>query len=1029
MFLSILFLLGDNFLSFSSDLSFSSSFSFVSFSSSFFLSSLVFLVFLFDACVKETSDRFLASGLAKVSKFGLFSPLDVDKMVMPGSLERPVLLNDRIYYPGAREEDVKQFCLYPSLYLSSSLPSPSQCLPRCAFLGPPLSGKTTIARLIADWCGAVYVSPEKAVKKCLDIPKSSSRLIQRALHELRRGRRVPSCCLVRLIHQRLRQLDTLQKGYILDGFPRHLAHAKRLQALDSYHRIEISSSSSFSLEDQHEHSPSSSLSTTPDQSPSHRKERKEEEEEREGRRERSQSALELSRDRDLGFRGVATGKREEEDTEEEEDERGRRGEEERKITKGGERHSIAFGEKTGASMKYRDMLKDVFLVEQKRKKEEEERKRRKERKLEEEKIKKEKGKNDDEIEEEEEESEGSSRDEENEEDKEEEEKKKKKEGVLERKTRSLDVTKKREEEEEEFGEKESVMKKSAKPRPHTSALEESSGTSQPWNEEEKEEEREKRKIERKGRANTISLGEKEEEEEENTSRYTRHTTAGIDLQEIQEEKKKKKKTSASSPSFEKEGNEDLPIPSDGESQERCENEKEEEGEQERKKKEEETSREDRGNSTTKERREEEEDEARDESVNREDRGKEKEEESDREENKKKKGESHPHDEKRQKNEKKKEEEENKKEKNARMKKKKKFVARTPEELQAHREEKKKRRIDRELETIHVDASLPENDEEESAIDLIFILQSNYVQTLQRAKDIALEHQKNFYCGDERDVQRTLACHDRTWREYQRDLPSIQSYYSHTYNNVILIPSEKSVWEQFEIARKEILSFVHRKHSYLRRKAEGKACHSFLLGRNRRKTLRLTSTEFSTYCPVCWTIHGSLVEAGGIFVYQVDYQEKVYLCCTRTHLEVFLKSPDVYLREAIPETLPRRLTLLEISHLLSSSSPLDLSINGYCPVALVEEKKYLKGNASTLLVSYDSRYWTFTSQDALETFMKFPASYAQLAVLPPKLEAEDRLGKKPRTLQSIAEEGEKQTPPLHSLSSLANELKDAFTFLE
>lgn len=96
---------------------------------------------------------------------------------------------------------------------------------------------------------------------------------------------------------------------------------------------------------------------------------------------------------------------------------------------------------------------------------------------------------------------------------------------------------------------------------------------------------------------------------------------------------------------------------------------------------------------------------------------------------------------------------------------------------------------------------------------------------------------------------------------------------------------------------------------------------------------------------------------------------------------------------------------------------------------VEEKKFLKGSASNLLVFYDNRYWTFSSENALETFMRFPASYAELAILPPKLEAEHRLGVKPRTLRSIAEDGQRQDPPSHSLSSLASELRDAFTFLE
>ncbi|CBZ50608.1 hypothetical protein NCLIV_010760 [Neospora caninum Liverpool] len=163
---------------------------------------------------KATCAQFLKSGVARHSRFGAFSPTDVDAM----------------------------------------RPQPSVPHWKCSFAVALLQ----IARWIAEWSGAVYVTPQKALRQCIEEAKSSQ-LVDQVLHDLRRGRAVSPCCLIRVVHQRLRHSDALQRGFVLDGCPAHVGHAKRFQRLEALHQIEVPASSPLQ-DDVHLHSPSPSTS-------------------------------------------------------------------------------------------------------------------------------------------------------------------------------------------------------------------------------------------------------------------------------------------------------------------------------------------------------------------------------------------------------------------------------------------------------------------------------------------------------------------------------------------------------------------------------------------------------------------------------------------------------------------------------------------------------------------------------------------------------------------------------------------------
>ncbi len=93
------------------------------------------------------------------------------------------------------------------------------------FLGAPGSGKGTQAqRLMAD-CGFVQVSTGDLLR---DAVSSGSALGRQAKAAMDAGELVSDEVVLGIIRERL-QRDDVQRGFILDGFPRNLAQAEALE--------------------------------------------------------------------------------------------------------------------------------------------------------------------------------------------------------------------------------------------------------------------------------------------------------------------------------------------------------------------------------------------------------------------------------------------------------------------------------------------------------------------------------------------------------------------------------------------------------------------------------------------------------------------------------------------------------------------------------------------------------------------------------------------------------------------------------
>lgn len=95
---------------------------------------------------------------------------------------------------------------------------------RIVLLGAPGSGKGTQAALMVEELGLPHISSGDLLRAAV---KAGSELGQQAKEVIDRGELVSDELMLGLIEERLGQ-DDLEKGFILDGYPRNLSQAKAL---------------------------------------------------------------------------------------------------------------------------------------------------------------------------------------------------------------------------------------------------------------------------------------------------------------------------------------------------------------------------------------------------------------------------------------------------------------------------------------------------------------------------------------------------------------------------------------------------------------------------------------------------------------------------------------------------------------------------------------------------------------------------------------------------------------------------------
>lgn len=95
------------------------------------------------------------------------------------------------------------------------------------FIGPPGSGKGTQAKRLAARFGIPHISTGDMLREAV---AAGTPVGQQAASIMAAGQLVPDDLMIRMIDDRLSQSDA-GKGFILDGFPRTLVQAEKLESI------------------------------------------------------------------------------------------------------------------------------------------------------------------------------------------------------------------------------------------------------------------------------------------------------------------------------------------------------------------------------------------------------------------------------------------------------------------------------------------------------------------------------------------------------------------------------------------------------------------------------------------------------------------------------------------------------------------------------------------------------------------------------------------------------------------------------
>ncbi|XP_062446891.1 adenylate kinase 8 isoform X2 [Rhea pennata] len=112
----------------------------------------------------------------------------------------------------------------PIQYMINHLKQNNDNAPRICILGPPASGKTTVAMWLCKHLDAIRISQETLLFKDISV------LTKEAKAYKERKQRIPNALWANLIQERLSNVDCIKQGWILEGFPENQEQAWMLQS-------------------------------------------------------------------------------------------------------------------------------------------------------------------------------------------------------------------------------------------------------------------------------------------------------------------------------------------------------------------------------------------------------------------------------------------------------------------------------------------------------------------------------------------------------------------------------------------------------------------------------------------------------------------------------------------------------------------------------------------------------------------------------------------------------------------------------
>ncbi|XP_006835059.1 PREDICTED: adenylate kinase 8 [Chrysochloris asiatica] len=113
----------------------------------------------------------------------------------------------------------------PIPFMIDHLQRDNDNVPKIVILGPPASGKTTIAMWLCKHLNSSLLTKENLMSKAF------SHLAAEATRHYQKSKVVPSRLLVKLIQERLNDKECIQRGWILDGIPETREQALMIQTL------------------------------------------------------------------------------------------------------------------------------------------------------------------------------------------------------------------------------------------------------------------------------------------------------------------------------------------------------------------------------------------------------------------------------------------------------------------------------------------------------------------------------------------------------------------------------------------------------------------------------------------------------------------------------------------------------------------------------------------------------------------------------------------------------------------------------
>lgn len=170
----------------------------------------------------RVANKLIDFGYKQLSRFGRWCPIKhlENDPVQPFYNEKkkpyPAIYRSYIYFFSSKESR-ENFSQDPLKYLSQ--PTPLSVVPfKLSIIGPPKSGKTTLAKRFAKEYGCVRLSAGEAIRAVLD-NQSYTDLAENIRSYLIKGKTVPDELTIQCIELSMLDVRCQVRGFVLDNFP------------------------------------------------------------------------------------------------------------------------------------------------------------------------------------------------------------------------------------------------------------------------------------------------------------------------------------------------------------------------------------------------------------------------------------------------------------------------------------------------------------------------------------------------------------------------------------------------------------------------------------------------------------------------------------------------------------------------------------------------------------------------------------------------------------------------------------------